>query len=257
MSVRLHTRRPKPAPTGLSITSGGTLPAWLPEVDVLILAVPDSAVTDVAAALAASGSIIPHHVVLHLSGVLSAAALSPLGPTGAALGSLHPLLSFTDPQAAPVRLAAAVAAVEGDDRARAAAGQLASRVGVAAFVIRAEDKALYHAGAVFGANFLVTIAAVARRLFERAGVPPEHAARGLATLMSGVLENVAKVGPAAALTGPVKRGDAETVRRNLAALSGDEAELYRALSKATMDIADLTAEQRRAIQEAVREGRER
>jgi predicted short-subunit dehydrogenase-like oxidoreductase (DUF2520 family) len=227
------------------------LPPWLPQVDVAILAVPDSVVAGVAATLAASGSINAQHVVLHLSGVLGATVLSPLGPTGAALGSLHPLVSFTDPETAPARLAGAVAAVEGDERARAAAFRLAALVGLTAFAVRAEDKPLYHAGAVFGANFLVTIAAVARRLFERAGVPPEQAALGLARLMSGVLENVATQGPAGALTGPVKRGDADTLRRNLAALAPDEAELYRALSRATLEIAGLTPAQRRAVAEAL------
>jgi predicted short-subunit dehydrogenase-like oxidoreductase (DUF2520 family) len=255
--VRLHSRHPRPAPAGIPITAGSPLPSWLPDVDIVLLAVPDAAVPGVATLLAGSAAIAGRHVVLHLSGVLDARSLSALSGSGAGLGSFHPLLSFTDPASAPLKLAAAVAAVEGDERSRAAAFLLASRVGLTPFVIRAEDKPLYHAAAVFGANFLVTIAAVGRRLFEQAGVPPEHAARGLATLMSGVLENIARAGPASALTGPVQRGDAETLRRNLAALGSDDAVLYRALSRATLDIADLTTEQRRAVEEAIHERREK
>jgi predicted short-subunit dehydrogenase-like oxidoreductase (DUF2520 family) len=123
-----------------------------------------------------------------------------------------------------------------------------------AFELKAEDKPRYHAGAVFAANFLVTIAAVARRLFEQAGVPPEQAARGLATLMGGVLENVIKEGAERALTGPVKRGDAQTVGRNMRALDPETARLYRALSKATLEIAGLTADQRAAIERALDQG---
>jgi predicted short-subunit dehydrogenase-like oxidoreductase (DUF2520 family) len=222
-------------------------------VDIVLLAVPDAVVSHIAAALASSGGISGRHVVLHLSGVLDAHALSALVPTGAALGSLHPLLSFTDPAAAPARLREAIAAVEGDERAQYAAVDLASRLGLTPFVIRAEEKPLYHAGAVFAANFLVTIAAVARGIFERAGMPPEQAMRGLWTLMRGVLENVRSAGPEGALTGPVKRGDADTLRKNLAALTGDEAALYRMLSKATLDIAGLTTEQRRAVEQALAE----
>lgn len=235
------------------MTAGPAPPPWLADVDILLLAVPDAAIPELAAALAGSSAITPRHVVLHLSGVLDADALRALAGTGAALGSLHPLLSFGDPGAAPLLLRAAVAAVEGDERARAAGIGLARRIGLAPFELRAADKPRYHAGAVFAANFLVTIAAAARRLFEQAGVPPEHAARGLATLMGGVLENVIKNGPAGALTGPVKRGDASTVRANLRALDPESAALYRALSRATLEIAGLNEEHRRALQRALEE----
>jgi predicted short-subunit dehydrogenase-like oxidoreductase (DUF2520 family) len=224
------------------------------DVDVVLLAVPDAEIAGVATALAGAGTTAARHVVLHLSGVLDAGALAPLKPTGAALGSLHPLLSFGAPQSAPLRLRAAVAAVEGEPRAREAAVALARRLGLMAFELKAEDKPRYHAGAVFAANFLVTIAAVARRLFEQAGVPPEQAARGLATLMGGVLENVIKEGAERALTGPVKRGDAQTVGRNMRALDPETARLYRALSKATLEIAGLTADQRAAIERALDQG---
>jgi predicted short-subunit dehydrogenase-like oxidoreductase (DUF2520 family) len=250
--VYLHSRHPKPVPSGIPIvTAGDPVPPWLSDADIVLLAVPDAVVSRVGAALAASRAIRGRHVVLHLSGVLDARALSALCPTGAALGSLHPLLSFTDPADAPARLREAIAAVEGDERAQRAAIDLASRLGLAPFVIRAEEKPLYHAGAVFAANFLVTIAALARRVFERAGVPPEQATLGLLTLMRGVLENVRSAGPEGALTGPVKRGDADTLRRNIAALATDEAALYKALSKATLEIAGLPPDQRRAVEAAL------
>ncbi|HXV85669.1 MAG TPA: DUF2520 domain-containing protein [Gemmatimonadales bacterium] len=257
--VRLHSRRAKPAPTGIPLTVGPLPPPppWLPDVDVVLLAVPDAVIGSVAAALAQSGGVTAGHVVLHLSGVLDASALAALAPTGAGLGSLHPLLSFGDPATAPLRLRAAVAAVEGDERARLAALALARRLGLIAFELSAADKPRYHAGAVFAANFLVTIAATARRLLEQAGVPPVAASRGLATLMGGVLENILKEGPERALTGPVKRGDAETVRRNLAALDVETAALYRALSRATLEIAGLSAEQRRAVEEAIQDRADR
>jgi len=216
-----------------------------------LLAVPDSAIAAVAGALL--GAVGERHVVLHLSGRLGATALAPLASSGAGLGSLHPLLSFADPAAAPARLRAAVAAIEGDERGRAVARTLAICIGLTPFEVAAAEKARYHAGAVFGANFLVTIAAVARRVFTQAGVPPEVAAKGLATLMAGVLENVTRDGPAGALTGPLKRGDAGTVRANIRALDPPEAELYRVLSRATLDIAGLDAERRAAIERALDE----
>ncbi|MBI3082394.1 MAG: NAD(P)-binding domain-containing protein, partial [Gemmatimonadetes bacterium] len=88
--VRLHSRRARPVPTPLTLTSG-PMPSWLAEVEVIILAVPDDAVRAVATKLAATRLVTETQVVLHLSGALAREALSPLEASGAALGSLHPL----------------------------------------------------------------------------------------------------------------------------------------------------------------------
>ncbi len=219
---------------------------------MVVIAVPDDAIPTVAAQLARSGKVGAGHVVLHVSGVLDGSALEALASTGAALGSLHPLQSLSDPTTAPDRLRGAYAAVEGDDRAAIAAVDLAESVGLKPFRLAAGQKARYHAGAVFAANFLVTLYGMAEKLFTSAGVPPEDAAPALLSLMRGVLENVKARGAAGALTGPVARGDAESVRRHLAALQGLEAALYRELSRATLELATLDEKQRRAVLEALK-----
>jgi predicted short-subunit dehydrogenase-like oxidoreductase (DUF2520 family) len=245
-AVRLHARHPRPVPAPLALTVGA-LPAWLSQVDVILLAVPDDAIGDVACELAATRLVHAPQTVLHLSGALGRDALAPLASSGAALGSLHPLQSLSDPATAPQRLSGAVAAVEGDDRAVAVATALARGMGMEPVPVAAADKPTYHAAAVVAANFLVTLAATSQRLFVRAGLPPDGATRALVTLMQGTLDNVRAAGPGAALTGPAARGDVETIRRHLAALDGADAELYRALSRAALALSDLDPERRRAI----------
>jgi predicted short-subunit dehydrogenase-like oxidoreductase (DUF2520 family) len=249
--VRIHGRRTQPVPPPLTLTTGAP-PAWLREMDVLLLAVPDDAISELAAALAAHGRTRAGQVVLHLSGALGRDALQALAASGAALGSLHPLQTLTDPAAAPERLRGAVAAVEGEPQAVEVASGLARDVGLVPVPIPSDQKPRYHAAAVFASNFLVALAGVAQRLFVEAGLPDEVARTGLAALMAGALENLRAGGPAGALTGPVARGDVETIRRHLEVLRKADADLYRALSRAALDLARLDPERRRAIQELLR-----
>ena len=111
--VRVSARHERPVPAALAVTVG-ELPPWLSTVDVILLAVPDDAISGVAAALATAGLVRPAQTVLHLSGALGRDALAPLAPCGAALGSLHPLQSLSDPATAPQPLSGAIAAVEVD-----------------------------------------------------------------------------------------------------------------------------------------------
>ncbi len=245
--VRVHGRRAKSVPAPLTLTTGA-FPAWLWEMDILILAVPDDAIAELASALAGAGRVRANQVVLHLSGALGRDALRALAESGAALGSLHPLQTLSDPATAPERLKGAVATVEGDGRAVDVATALARAVGMIPVPLSADQKPRYHAAAVFASNFVVALAAVARRLFVAAGVPDDAAQKALAALMAGALDNVRVAGPEAALTGPVARGDVETIRRHLEALKGRDAELYRALSRAALELTSHDPERRRAIQ---------
>jgi predicted short-subunit dehydrogenase-like oxidoreductase (DUF2520 family) len=127
--------------------------------------------------------------------------------------------------------------VEGTDRAVQVAEQLARLAGMRPFRLAASAKVVYHAGAVFAANYLVVVEAVAQRLLTLAGLRGEEAWQALRPLVAGTLENLSASGPPAALTGPVARGDARTVRRHLAALSPDDAELYRVLGRAALELA--------------------
>ena len=126
VEVLLVSRRGHPVAAGLRLHTGTRAQA-VARGRVVILAVPDDAVTSLAADLAAEGAVGADHTVLHLSGLLDRRALWPLTATGAALGSFHPLQTIADPAAAPERLAGAYAGLEGDRRAVEVGSRLAGR----------------------------------------------------------------------------------------------------------------------------------
>jgi predicted short-subunit dehydrogenase-like oxidoreductase (DUF2520 family) len=236
-TIRLHGRRGKHVPPPLSLSWGGPAP-WLDQVEVVLLAVRDGAVADAAAELEASGSVQARHVVLHLSGLLDETPLAVLRSTGAALGSFHPLQAIARAEDARERLRGAIAALTGDERACEAGADLARTLGMRPVRVPGAGKARYHAAAVIASNYLVVIAAAAEQLMADAGLAPDAARQGIATLMEGTVTNVRAAGRSA-LTGPIARGDVATVRAHLAVLPADLADLYRALGRATLGLATL------------------
>jgi predicted short-subunit dehydrogenase-like oxidoreductase (DUF2520 family) len=226
---------------------------------LVLIAVPDDAIGVVAADLERARAVDEGHIVLHLSGLLDRLALHALASTGTALGSFHPLQSIADPSTAPARLRGAFAGLEGDDRALAAGEQLARTLGMRAVRLAPGAKPAYHAGAVFASNYAVVLASVAEALARQAGVAPAEARALYVPLMQGTVANLA-LGPGSALTGPVRRGDAATVRRHLAALTPGDRALYRALGLAALDLArkaGLAEASAEAVERALTERAER
>jgi predicted short-subunit dehydrogenase-like oxidoreductase (DUF2520 family) len=245
--VRLHGRRKKsvPRPLTLSVGSPDAPPPWIAEPGIVILAVADDAIRPLAEALARGEGVRPDQVVLHLSGVHGQEVLGPLVGSRAALGSLHPLQTISEPERAAERFRGAWAAVEGMPRAVAAAERLARDLGLRPFQLASAAKPIYHASAVFASNYFVVVEAVAQRLLRHAGLSDAEAWQALRPLVEGTLENLSRQQPAAALTGPVARGDEATIRRHIESLTQDDAMLYRALGRAALELA-----QKRGMDEA-------
>ncbi len=235
VEVLLLARRPRPVSEPL-VLFPGTWAEGTGGAHVVLVATPDDAIPAVAAELARAGAIADSQVVLHLSGLLDRRALDPLDSAGAGLGSFHPLQTIADPRTAPARLIGAYAGIEGDSRAMADGEWLALMLGMHPIRLTAESKPAYHAGAVFAANFLVALAGVAERLAREAGVPPADASRLYLPLLRGAVVNL-DAGAAHALTGPIVRGDVETIRAHLAALTAEDRDLYRRLGLATLPLA--------------------
>ena len=238
-TVRLHGRHKKKLPTPLTMTVGDgiTPPPWLGDVEILILAVRDDAITPLATSLGNARTISDRHVVLHLSGAQGQEALGPLVTSHAALGSIHPLQTIVEPELAPARLKGAWAAVEGMPRAVEAGEQLAQDLGMRPFRIATKAKPIYHAGAVFASNYLVVVEAVAQRLLRHAGLSDADAWAALRPLVEGTIENLSRHEPREALTGPVVRGDTATIDRHLQSMAIDDAKLYRTLGRAALELA--------------------
>jgi predicted short-subunit dehydrogenase-like oxidoreductase (DUF2520 family) len=201
------------AERGLPVTTGREP---LADADLILLAVPDSAIAEVAQQV----PIGPW--LAHVSGATSLSALDP----HTRRFSVHPLQTLTTDRG-PEQLDGAWAAVTAEtDEARMAARWLANTLGLHAFDLADADKPLYHAGAAIASNFLVTLHQAAARLLEESGAPAE----ALVPLMTRTIEN------GFVLTGPIARGDWSTVEAHLRALeerAPDLVPLYRALAKAT------------------------
>jgi predicted short-subunit dehydrogenase-like oxidoreductase (DUF2520 family) len=236
-----RSHEPPPHPVFEAGGSGaGYLPGPhpLPEgTTVAILAVPDSALPEVAHDLARAGPAPAGCAALHVSGALSGDILAPLHAAGYAIGSLHPLQTVADAWSAAERLVGASFAVSGEPVAIAAARRLVSALEGTPLVIAPAFRATYHAAAVFASNYVVALASVAARMLRSAGVPEELALPALLPLLRGTIQNLEHLGPTSALTGPIVRGDIDTVRLHLARLSGEERALYCALGRETLRLA--------------------
>jgi predicted short-subunit dehydrogenase-like oxidoreductase (DUF2520 family) len=184
--------------------------------DLVVLCVPDTAIAEVAASLA------PGPWVTHVSGATSIAALGP----HVQRFTMHPLQTFRV-GGGPQQFDGAWAAVAGeDDEARRRGFWLAEALGLKPFEIADDARALYHAGAVFASNYLVTLYRSATRLLELAAAPPD----ALLPLIERTVANRFE------LTGPIARGDATTVAIHLDAIRNHAPELepvYRALADRT------------------------
>ncbi|TCP12592.1 putative short-subunit dehydrogenase-like oxidoreductase (DUF2520 family) [Crenobacter luteus] len=212
--------------------------AALPDAELTLIAVPDARIAAVAAALAArdwpAGAL-----VFHASGAGELDLLAPLAARGVAVGCLHPAFSFAEPARAVATFAGTPCALDGDDAAVARLAELACAIGGAPFRLALGGKAAYHAALSVASNYLVTLTSLAGRLAKDAGVPDAAVPGLLGPLMRQTLENALALGPEAALTGPIVRGDVGTVARHLAVLTepGDAA-AYRALGRLTVALAD-------------------
>ncbi len=206
---------------------------------VWMLAVGDDQIEAVAAVLAQSQPLAGA-VVFHCSGAKAAAALASAARAGAATASVHPVRSFADPAQVAAHFGGTFCGIEGDAGALALLEPALAAIGARAVRLDPAAKTLYHAASVFASNYLVTVLDAALRAYQAAGVPPELARELAAPLARETLENVLRLGPEAALSGPIARGDERTVARQQAALDGWDGPTgasYRALADATRALA--------------------
>lgn len=202
---------------------------------IWILTVPDGRIAEVAEALSRSPRVADwgRPRVCHCSGFHGLDVLSPLAAKGWRAASFHPMMSFSDPEAAALRFPGTLCGIEGE------AADLVEALGGTGFPIQQGQKALYHAAAVFSSNFTVVLQAIALAAWKEAGVPSKIAARLAASLLTGTAANVARDGAALALTGPAARGEEDVIRQEeavLAAWRPEAAALYRDLTALARDL---------------------
>jgi predicted short-subunit dehydrogenase-like oxidoreductase (DUF2520 family) len=216
---------------------------------ILILAVPDTALAEVAYDVAAAGAAPPGCSALHLSGALSTDVLAPLHGAGYGVGSLHPLQAVADPWMSGDRLIGAAFAISGEAAAINTARRLVNELAGQPLVIPTALRPVYHAAAVIASNYLIAVMAFAARLLEEASVGSSQVLPALLPLVRGTLDNLEHLGIAAALTGPIPRGDADTIRLHLARLSPEDRVLYSRLGLELLRLArEAGLDERRATE---------
>ena len=207
--------------------------------DIVIIATPDGAITNVAASLA--GKVAGRPIVLHTSGALSSGELAVLAVAGCPTASMHPLVSISSPEIGAKRFAGAHFCVEGDERGVSAANAIVRSLGGISFQIPAANKALYHASAVTACGHVTALIEMAFSMMNRAGVEPELSVKILSPLIRSTIDNIEEQGTAAALTGTFARADKDGLKRQLASfegkLSDEELEIFLDLAGLSLKLA--------------------
>lgn len=207
------------------------------ESAAVFLAVPDGVVPEMAHALAGQGTAPEGCAAFHLSGALSTEVLAPLHARGYAVGSFHPLQALAHPVTGAERIPGSWIAVTGAPGALAVARRLAGALGCPILSVPEARRPLYHAAAVMASNFLPPLLDAACRILEQAGVPHDDALPALLPLVEGTLHNIRERGVDGAVTGPIRRGDVETVGLHLRALEREDRRLYAVLGLELLRIA--------------------
>lgn len=217
----LYSRSSQSAKNASEFIGAGRVVDDLPAMrtaDIWLIAVPDSQISIIGDALGrvsneARAPGLDRPVAVHCSGFESSALLEPLQAKGFSVASVHPAMSFADPESSVAMFKGTPCAVEGDPRSTQLLGEWVREFGGSPFELKASNKGLYHAAAVFSANLNVVLQAVAIEAWQACGVHPDLISKLHAALLGTTTQNLLQMDPAQALTGPAARGDTRVVER--------------------------------------------
>lgn len=211
----------------------------MPTANLILISTPDNHIKPLCLELCQRHLIKPNTVVFHCSGVLTSDVIAQVKQHQAYVASIHPMKSFADPEFAVETYHQTYCAMEGDIEALTVLEPLFKSLGSITYLIDKKAKALYHAAGVFASNYLVTLAEEASQCLLHAGITEPLALQLITSLMKGTLLNLEKTGSThEALTGPIKRGDSQTIQAHLAAFPNSNIRhLYSSLGCATIAIA--------------------
>lgn len=214
----------------------------LEATDLILITTPDDAIEGVVQKLTTSLERVNGRIVLHTSGALSSEVLSSLVGIGFHTGSLHPLVSVSEPVVGAKALRGAFFCVEGDAPATRLARRIVADLGGTSFTVAASYKPLYHAAALTAAGHMTALIHVAIEMLVSSGLKRKQAQQVLMPLVESAVKNLNSSTPAQALTGTFARGDLATVQQHLAALSGtsqaEALEVYKLLGLHSLRLAE-------------------
>jgi predicted short-subunit dehydrogenase-like oxidoreductase (DUF2520 family) len=208
------------------------------DAEIVFITTPDDEIAGVCRQIAdcvRSGTL-----VIHTSGALSSAVLSPAKTRGAVCLSMHPCQSFSDIESPPERLVGCHFCLEGNPSAVKRGRQLARRMNCQSFVLKSEEKLLYHIACSISSNYFVVLIDLAVSILAGIGMRRDDSLKVIVPLIRGTLQNVTDFGSTTALTGPIEREETELLSRELEAINSRLPELrgvYTTLGKEAIRIA--------------------
>lgn len=215
------------------------LPSLVSASDVIFITTGDDQISTVIDQLKQTSCLTKHHTLIHASGALSSDLFDPLSASACGLCSLHPIMSFADPFTAAQNLSQTVFTLEGNEKGLTEAKKILQITGNPYSVIKKSDKVLYHAAACILSNYLVTLVDSGFELLKTTGIPADEITRAFMPLITATLGNIEKAGPVNALTGPLVRGDENTISKHIDALKTQNPEflaLYQTMGLATIEM---------------------
>lgn len=208
--------------------------------EVIFISTRDDVIQPLAEKIASEKGFKKGQFAFHFSGALSTQALKPAQLAGASVGSIHPMQTFADIDMAISLIPGTVFGVMADEKATAVAREIVEALGGKMVKVKDEDKPLYHTAACITCNYLVALMDVAMGLYRHLGVDEREAWQAMKPLVEGTLSNIESKGTVEALTGPIARGDVETVKGHLRAIEETFPQLlpfYMEMGKVTAEVA--------------------
>lgn len=212
--------------------------------DILCISTPDDVIGRVWSEIRELSQEFPeactlkNKVLCHFSGSLSSVVFSEISSTGASGCSVHPMSAFSDKFTSYQQLNQVVFTMEGQAEALRVMGELLTVLGNQVLQIRPENKVLYHCSASLVSNFMIGLYQMGLDILGQCGINEEDARGLFGPLVENNVKDMIERGTAAALTGPIERGDAGTVKKHLEALCEEDGELYRRLGRKVLKVAE-------------------
>ncbi len=205
--------------------------------ETVILSVPDDSIKNVVTEL--SPLDLDKKFIFHCSGILSSRILQPLRKSGAVTASLHPVQSFPKKSRDSALFKHIYFGIEGDDEALQLAKIMVTKLGGRSFILEPDDKPLYHAACTIASNYLTVLMGLSESLLGKAGISKKLRIEILLPLVKGTLENIEQNSVSGSLTGPVSRGDLETLTSHLKCLETHPSlhRIYKDLAAQALEIA--------------------
>ncbi len=225
----------------------------LPSADITFITVPDDKIKDICDKLSHAKNFPSSSVVVHCSGLLTSDILNAARYKGCSVASIHPMRSFAEPKISVEQFIGTYCAIEGSVEAEKIIGDIFQKIGGKIIHIEKNNKSFYHAAGVIASNYLITLTHHAIESLKNAGIEHEKSVDMILNLMTGTLINLSKTkSPTESLTGPIKRGDVETIKKHMLAIQNSNLKkLYTVMGELTLNLTNHDHQKKQSIQDAL------